>query len=155
MDFSLSKEIDAPAAFVFQAVTDFEPFETAAIARGVKVHRRGAQSDAAAGPIWDIRFLFHGKSLDLTLEVTDLVAPDHLVMAITAKSFKGRAMCRLSPGETEMTEMTLSFMFEGQTLSGRLFLKALEVTKATMEQKIAKRMADFAQETESDYRTTV
>ncbi|ABG30906.1 SRPBCC family protein [Roseobacter denitrificans] len=155
MDISLSKEIDAPAAFVFQAVTDFERFEKVAIARGVKVHRRAAPSDAVAGPVWDVQFLFHGKALDLTLAVTDLMAPDHLVMSVLAKSFKGRAMCQLSPRETEKTQMTLSFMFEGQTLSGRLFLKALEVTKATMEQKIAKRMADFARETESAYRATV
>ena len=74
--------------------------------------------------------------------------------SIVAKSFRGQAICQLSACEAHKTRMTLSFMFEGQTLSGRLFLKALDVTKAALEQKIAARMANFAQETERDYRST-
>lgn len=153
MDFSLSKEINAPVAFVFQAVTEFEQFEAAAIGRGVKVQRRSAPSDTAPGPIWDIQFAFHGKALDLTLEVTEQTAPDLLAASIVAKSFKGRATCQLTECAPEQTRMTLRFLFEGQTLSGRLFLKALDVTKPAMEQKIATRMADFAQKTEIDYRS--
>ena len=152
MEFSLSQEIDAPAAFVFQAVTEFERFEQAAVARGVTVQRRAASSVEAPGPVWDINFLFHGKALELTLEITEQTAPDRLVASILAKSFRGQAVCQLSSWETHKTRMTLSFMFEGQTLSGRLFLKALDVTKAALEQKIAARMANFAQETERDYR---
>lgn len=149
MNISLSKEIEAPTAFVFDAVSDFEQFEQAAIARGVKVHRHGAPN-----PIWDVEFQFHGKALDLTLEVTEQAPPDRLAASILAKSFRGRAMCLLTTCEAKKTQLTLKFAFEGQTLSGRLFLKALDVTKAALEQKIAARMADFAQKTERAYRST-
>ena len=64
MEFSLSQEIDAPAAFVFQAVTEFERFEKAAVARGVTVQRRAASSDEGPGPVWDINFLFHARRLN-------------------------------------------------------------------------------------------
>lgn len=152
MKLFITKEIGAPVAFVFEAITEFERFEAAAVARGVKVDRRATGLEEGANPVWDIQFSMHGKALDLSLEVSERAAPHDLAASIVSKSFRGNAECHLSECGDNKTHLALTFAFQGETLAGRLFLKTLDVTKAALQQKIEARVTAFATEVESDYR---
>ena len=62
MKLSTREDIEAPIAYVFQRVSDFERFERRAMRQGADVSRR-AEGLVEIGMIWDIAFEFRGRSL--------------------------------------------------------------------------------------------
>ena len=70
MKLSSRQDINAPAAFVFTALADFEAWERAAMRRGADVERTDKANRDGSGRSWLIRFTYRGKARRIAVQLT-------------------------------------------------------------------------------------
>lgn len=144
MQFSSKEDIEVPIGEVFTLLSDFETYERSAIRRGIEVQRVDEFAPEAVGLSWDVRYLLRGKRRDVRLTLTEFESP--IIMRIEADSngLDGVLMLELlalSPGRTRMS---VKLNLAPKTLSARLLVQSLKLTKGNLNKRFKIRVADYA-----------
>ena len=79
MNFTTHKDIDAPIAFVFERVSNFDSYERQALRRGAEVARVDS-GVVRVGSAWDVAFTFRGKDRKLRATVAEITAPERMAV---------------------------------------------------------------------------
>jgi len=116
MKFSTREDIEAPADFVFGAVSDFAAFERQALRRGADV-RRVDQGPVVVGSAWDIAFQFRNKDRRMRATVTTLDAPNALVVDSVASGIDGITKVELVALSPKRTRIAVSIELSAKKLA--------------------------------------
>jgi carbon monoxide dehydrogenase subunit G len=152
MKFSSKEDIDAPIGAVFEMVTDFEAFETAARRRGVEVRRTGNLRNHGPGITWDAAFPFRGRRRDFTLTLATFDPPTHLSVAGLSKGMTSVFNVELMELSPERTRLAVELDMKPRTIAARLLIQSLRLAKDKLTKRFKLRVAEAAKELEERYK---
>lgn len=155
MKLSTREDINAPIDTVFEAVSRFEDYERAAMRRGIEVRRTGNSDQKGLGASWNMRLELRGKPRSIDLEVTQFDAPSDLVVSLNSRNITGVMNCDLFELSRNRTRLTIGVEVRPLTLSARLLIQSLKLTKNRMSRKYKDRVAELAAEIESRHRRQI
>jgi uncharacterized protein YndB with AHSA1/START domain len=149
MNFSTQQDIEAPVARVFDALTQFDRYERAAMRRGAEVVRKDGGVDARIGAQWDTRFMLRGKQRQMTVEIVTLEPPTDMVLSLNSRNITGSVRFELFALSKSRTRVAVVTDIRPLTLPAKLFFQSLTLTKATLNKRYRNRIAEFATEIEA------
>ncbi|WP_299828067.1 SRPBCC family protein [uncultured Roseobacter sp.] len=154
MKFSTQEVMEAPIDAVFAMLTRFEHFERAAMRRGADVQRIDDLTTVGVGMKWLARFQVRGRTRELKLEVEVYEPPHHMVLDLTSPGLHGDTRFELIALSTRRTRIMVSLEMRPFTLSARLLLQPLRLTKSSLTRKYKERIASYIGQMEEQYRNS-
>ena len=152
MKLTSRQDIEAPIAFVFDALTDFEAWERAALRRGAEVARTDAFRNIGPGLTWMIKFAYRGRQRRLALRLTDLEQPTLLGFSGVGASLDGQAGIDLMELASRRTRLSVTLDIRPKTIGARLVLQSMRIAKARLNRRFADRIGQLCTEIETRYR---
>lgn len=152
MKLTSRQDIEAPAAFVFAALKDFEAWERAALRRGADVARTDKLRDVVPGLSWLVKFGYRGKERRLSLRLTNLEQPTTIGFSGNGASLDGLAGFDLMELAARRTRLSVTLDLKPRTIGARLVLQSLRLAKTRLNRRFADRVAQVCTEIESRYR---
>ena len=152
MQFQTEQDIDAPAAYVFARVCNFEAYERQALRNGAQVTRTDGRGPVVVGATWDVAFTFRGKDRQLRAVVTDLIAPESLVVDTDAKGLTSQTRVSLVALSPKTTRVSVVVTLAAKSLQARLLLQSLRLAKPRLNKRFRKRIKDQLNTVVTDYK---
>jgi len=140
MKLNASEDIEAPIAKVFETLTDYAQFETAAQRRGAEVERRSK----AGKPEWKISFAFRGKLRTIVMMETANAPPNSVTFAGGGKLFEGTVHVELVALGPRRTRMACELVVKPKSLAARLILQSLKLARSRLTKRFRSRLAKLA-----------
>ena len=155
MKLVAKKDVEAPAAFVFRQMSDFEGWERAAMRRGAEVTR--ADSLAAVGPgmAWDTQFTYRGKERRVNLRLETITPNSGLALALRSVPVNGTLQIDVIDLAAKRTRIELRLEVRPNTLAARILLQSLRLARARVDRNFDQRVAQLAVEIEDRYRRSL
>ena len=155
MKLTSRQDIEAPVAFVFDALTEFQAWERAALRRGAEVARTDRLTSTAAGLSWMIKFAYRGKERRLALRLIQMERPSMLGFSGTGASLDGHANIDLMALAGRRTRISVTVEVRARTIGARLILQSLRLTKTRINRRFAERVGLYCTEIEIRYRQSL
>ncbi len=152
MRFTTKQDIEAPVAFVFKALSDFDIWERAAMRRGAEVERTDALTHAGVGMAWKSRFAYRGRPRMIDLQLVTFDAPTQLAFTGQSLAVEGSANLDMMEMSARRTRIHVVAEVTPRTLSARLFLQSLRLARARIDRKFEQRVAQLAADIEQRFR---
>ena len=152
MKLTAKQDIDAPVAFVYRVLTDFDSWERSAMRRGADVNRSDKLRQPGPGMTWIARFFYRGKDRTLTVRVDAMDAPVHLAMAAFSPVVEGQCKLDLLEMSAKRTRLHIVVDTKPKTFAARLYFQSLKLAKGRVERNLQKRTAILAAEIEDRFR---
>ena len=152
MRLTTKQDIEAPVAFVYKTLTDFDGWERNAMRRGADVNRTDKLRQPGPGMTWIAKFFYRGKDRTVTARVDAMDAPVHLTMAAFSPVVEGQCRLDLLEMAARRTRLHIVFDIKPKTFGARLYFQSLKLAKARVERSFQKRVAGLAAEIEDRYR---
>jgi hypothetical protein len=144
MQFSSKEDIEAPADAVFAMLSEFERFERMAVRRGVEVERLQDPGAPAVGMAWHALFRLRGKPRDAQITLDFYEPPEAMRFVTRAKGVEGFLELELVALSPRRTRMAVILNLKPRTISGRLLIQSLKLTKANLTKRFKLKVADYA-----------
>ncbi|EAQ03673.1 hypothetical protein OB2597_10536 [Pseudooceanicola batsensis HTCC2597] len=154
MKFSTREDIDAPIGHVFAEVSDFQVFERAAMRRGARVKRIDGQDLRGPGMAWQADFEFRGKARSVEIVLEDYEEPTNLEFLAKSAGLSGACEVELIALSPNKTRMRLSVDLKPLTLSARLLVQSMKLTKGNIDKRFRTRVAEFGTDIAARHRRT-
>lgn len=151
MKFNTRQDIDAPIAYVYQRVSNFEAYERQALRQGAHVARRDGTGPAQVGSAWDVAFTFRNKERELRATVTELTAPQEIAVDTDAKGLSSALRVSLLALSAQTTRVEVTIDVSAKSLSARLLLQSLKLAKSNLQTRFEKRVREQLRRVEVDY----
>lgn len=151
MKFSSQEDVNAPATDVFDMLCDFDRFERAAMRRGAEILRHNGPGDGPDGTSWDARFHLRGRIRKLSVEVSRCEPPDWLGLHLKSSGLTGEIAFELISLSTTRTRLLITLELQPVSLSARLLIQSLRLSKSALTQKYKDRVADFVRDLEKKH----
>jgi len=152
MKLTTRQDIEAPVAFVYKVLTDFDGWERSAMRRGADVNRTDKLRQPGPGMTWIAKFFYRGKDRTVTVRVDAMDPPVHLSTALFSPVVEGTCKLDLMEMAAKRTRMHLVMDIKPKTFGARLYFQSLKLAKARVERSLQKRTASLAAEIEDRYR---
>jgi hypothetical protein len=152
MKLNTKCDIDAPYAFVFSTLADFESWERLAIRHGAEVERSNPSQGAAEGASWRVRFPFRGKMRDLLIRLVTIKKDEDLAFTLTGAALDGNTSLELVPLSLRRTRLNISLTIRPKTLAARLFLHSLKLARRRVTRRLDNRVQQLRVAIEGQYR---
>lgn len=154
MQFTSRTDIEAPLAFVYETLSDFEGWERAALRRGADVTRSDSLRSPGPGMAWTVAFRFRGKDRRLALKLTELEPNARMACSGKGKMFEGEgalAMVSLAPNRTRLV---VHVDARPLSLGARLVLQSVKLARGKVQTGLNKRLAALAADIEQRHAST-
>ncbi len=152
MKMKAKQDVDAPVAFVYMALTDFDGWERHAMRRGADVNRTDKLRQPGPGMTWLARFAYGGKERTTSVRVDAMDAPVHLAMAVFSPVVEGQCKLDLLEMASKRTRVHFDIDIKPKSITARLYVQTLRLAKGRVERALQKRTASLAAEIEDRYR---
>lgn len=152
MKFSAKEDIEAPIGFVFARLTDFQSFERSALRRGAEVQRVDKNPAPGVGMAWDVSFTLRGKLREVKMELTELDAPNGMVLSSRSPAMGGDLVIDLVPLSKARTRMNMALELRPKNLSSRLLVQSFKLARSNLTQRYQARIGGFARDMEDRYK---
>ena len=152
MKFSAREDVEAPAEFVFQQITDFQSYERQALRRGADV-RRVDSGDYKVGSAWDVAFTYRGKDRKLRATVEEQTPPSIVRVSSKSDGLEGETVLEVVPLSQNRARIAASIDIKPKTLSARLLIQSLKLAKTNLTNRFKRRVSDFAEDLETRYQS--
>jgi hypothetical protein len=152
MKLTSRQDIEAPVAFVFDALKDFEAWERAALRRGAEVARTDTLRTVIPGLSWMIKFVYRGRQRRLALRLTNLEQPTMMGFSGVGTSLDGQAAIDLIELASRRTRLSVTLDIRPRTIGARLLLQSLRIAKTRLNRRFADRVGQLCMEIETRYR---
>ena len=151
MKFSTRQDIAAPIDYVFGRTADFEAIERQAMRRGIAVDRADNLDCTGLGMRWDVVFPYRGKSRNIKGELTEYDMPNSYLIQSVSGGVEADFDVEFLPLSRCRTRVIVGLQLSPKTLSARLLLQSLKLAKNSLDERFAKRIAQFASEVQNRY----
>jgi hypothetical protein len=148
MQFTSKEDIEAPISAVFAMLSEFEIHERSAIRRGIEVQRQDPTAPIAVGLIWNTRFAVRGKQRDVRLTLVDYEPPNSMQIDADSQGLDARFTVELVALSTNRTRLSAVLDLAPKTLSARLLVQSLKLTKSNLTKRFNLNVADYAKNLE-------
>lgn len=146
MEIKTQQDIEAPADYVFECLSDFESFEKAALRRGAEVQRVDDLADLGLGARWDVVFSFRGKPRDVTVELVEYAPAEKAKYKAVGQGVEAVMAIELVPMSKNLTRMVTVVQMEAKTLSARLLLQSMKLAKGQIGKRFDGMMEGYAKQ---------
>ena len=152
MKLEAKHDVEAPAAFVFAQLADFEGWERAAMRRGAEVMRTDKLHAVGPGMGWDCQFRYRSKDRHVTIRL-DAISPIS-ALALTGKSapVDGVLQIDILDLAARRTRVELRLEVKPNTIAARIYVQSLRLARSRVERSFAQRVAQLAVEIEDRFR---
>ncbi|PIE09499.1 MAG: hypothetical protein CSA72_12810 [Rhodobacterales bacterium] len=145
MILTAREDIDAPIESVFNTLTDLPAFERMALRRGVKLKRTETGSGRIEkGASWQLKAKYRGKVRAITMTIAEVEAPVMLGLTSSVGGIDAQTRIELLQMSRGSTRMSVRTKLQPTSLSGRLMVQSLKLTRGAIERKYQKRITQFA-----------
>ena len=148
MKFSAKEDIEAPIEQVFTLVSDFEALERAALRRGAEVQRTDSLPRPAVGMTWAASFMMRGRQRNMEVELVAYDPPQSMLFHSTAQGSEADMAFELVALSRGRTRLSLDLELKPRTLSARLLVQSLKLTRSNLNKRFHLRVADYARDLE-------
>ena len=145
-------DFEAPIAFVFDALCDFDGWERAALRRGAEITRTDALKAPAAGMAWDVGFDYKGKPRKVEVRLTALDRPDQMKFSGEGALIAGEVALDLMELGARRTRLTVQIDLTARTLGARLFLQSLKLARGRLQGRLDARLAQLATDVDARFK---
>lgn len=153
MKFKTSEDIEATIEQVFEAVSDFDGMERAALRRGAEVSRRDNLTSNGVGMAWHATFPYRNRNRVADMELTTFDQPNRMTLFSKISGMDATLDVDLVSLSRSRTRLVLSLDMRPKTISARLLIQSMKIARSTIVRRFRKRVADYAQSIEEKYRT--
>lgn len=151
MKLTTKDDIEAPIAFVYAQLTDFESWERAALRRGAEVHRTDTLKKPGPGMAWKAAFDYRAKPRKMTLRLETMEEPGQIGFSANSPNISGTLDMTLVELAAMRTRVTVTLEVKPRTLISRLFLQSLALAKARVQGRFKARVAQAGTEIEERF----
>ena len=155
MKLTSRQDIEAPVAFVFAALKDFDAWERSALRRGAEVARTDRLREVGPGLSWLVKFAYRGKERRLALRLISLEQPTTLGFSGTGASFDGGAGLDLMELAARRTRLSVTLDLRPRSIAARVILQSLRLARARLNRRFADRVHHLCAEIEARYRQSL
>ncbi|MGL6211563.1 MAG: SRPBCC family protein [Paracoccaceae bacterium] len=152
MKLQTRKDIEAPVAFVYKVLSDFDGWERSAMRRGADVNRTDKLRQPGPGMTWIARFPYRGKERTITVRVDGMDRPGHMTLSAFSPVVDGRCKLDLLELAAKRTRLHVELDATPKTFAGRLYFQSLRLARGRIEGKLNKRIDGLALEIEERFR---
>jgi len=145
-------DFEAPIAFVFEALCDFDGWERAALRRGAEIMRTDALKAPAAGMAWTAGFNYKGKPRKVAVRLTGLNRPDQMKFSGEGALLAGEVAFDLMELGARRTRLTVQIDVTARTLGARLFLQSLKLARGRLQARLDARLAQLAADADARFK---
>lgn len=149
MKFSTKEDIEAPVAFVFAELSDFEGFERGAMRRGATVKRLDRRAEPGAGMSWALEFRWRGRERKMVTDMTVYDPPQTMSFLAESAGFEMTLGMSFLEMSRKRTRLAVELEVKPRTLAARIMLQSLKLGKAKLTRKFAARVRMVAEEIEA------
>jgi len=146
MKLRTKQDIEAPIAFVFKVLTDFDGWERSAMRRGADVNRTDKLRQPGSGMTWLVKFVYRGKNRTVSIRVDAMDGPGHLALTALAPVFEGSCKLELLELSAKRTRVHIEMDGKPKTFFARLYFQSLRLAKSRVERSLNKRAVSLAVE---------
>ena len=150
-----NEDVEAPVAFVYEALSDFNHWERAAMRRGADVSRLDTLAVPGPGMTWNVGFDMRGRRRIIDLRLVQLDPRQALAFTGKGTSLEGRALLELVEMGPKRTRIAISVEIGARTLAARLLLQSLKFAGAKVNRSFEARTTQLAEDIEGRYRRSV
>lgn len=150
MKFSSREDVECTAEEMFQAVSDFDAFETLLMRRGADVMRVDSQAQKSVGMCWDVAFKFRGRSRKARATLLQYEPVQGMLIASESGGIDAEMTVNVVPLSAKRTRLMVALDLKPKTLSARLLLQSMKLAKGSLTKKFKAKVADFAGGIEAD-----
>ena len=148
MKLTTRQDVEAPLAFVFKVLTDFDGWERSAMRRGADVNRTDKLRQPGPGMTWLVKFLYRAKNRTVSIRVDAMDGPGHLALAAFSPVFEGTCKLELLEMSASRTRVHIELDGKPKTFGAKLYFQSLRLAKGRVERNLEKRAASLAAEIE-------
>ena len=152
MKLATRQDVEAPLAFVYKVLSDFDGWERNAMRRGADVTRSDNLRQPGPGMTWIARFFYRGKDRTVTVRVDAMDPPVHLAMAAFSPVVEGSCKLDLLELAARRTRLHIGLDIRPRTFGARLYFQSLKLAKARVDRNLQKRTMALAAEIEDRFR---
>lgn len=146
MQFSAKEDIDAPIGYVFAQLTDYRSFERAALRRGADVRRLDDLPSPGLGMAWEVSFTMRGRRRDIQMELTQVDAPNTLVLSSRSPAMGGSFVIDLVALSKSRTRMSMNLDLKPANLSTRLLVQSMKLARGRITKRYRNLILNLAKE---------
>ena len=147
-----NEDVEAPIAFVYAALSDFDHWERAALRRGAEVTRLDTLAAPGPGMLWNVGFDFRGRRRIVDLRLVTLDPGQTLAFTGQGVSMNGRALLDLVEMGPKRTRVAITIEVEARTLAARLLLQSLKFASGKINRSFEARTRQLAADLEDRFR---
>tara|TARA_R110002073_G_scaffold178093_3_gene336567 strand:- start:1257 stop:1724 length:468 start_codon:yes stop_codon:yes gene_type:complete len=151
MKFSTKEDIGAPINAVFEMLCDFEGFERSAMRRGAEVQRVDNLTAPDVGMMWNAVFEMRGKRRELQIEMVTFDRPNDIIIESTSPGLISQMSFELMALSRSRTRINVELEVKPLTLSARLLVQSMKLSKASLMRKYKLRVGEYAKGMEERY----
>ncbi len=151
MRISLTRDIKAPPARIFEALTDFDALERRIRQGGAEIARRDDGGGGRADARWTIGLDLRGHRREIDARVARLAPDDHLSFAAVMDGIAATVDTDVAETAPGTARLVLTADLRGTTMSGKLLVQSLKVARASLTDRIGKRLDALVGMIESDH----
>lgn len=155
MKLTARQDIEAPIAFVFAFLKDFDAWERAAMRRGADVVRTDKLREVMPGVSWLVKFTYRGKERQVAVRLSQLEHPNAVGFTGTGTTLAGSAEFDLMPLAARKTRLSLTVELKPQSIGARLVLQSFRLARIRVNRKFADRVGQICTEIEGRYRQSL
>lgn len=155
MKLTTREDIEAPPAFVYATLSDFDHWERAGMRRGADVQRSDTGAAPGQGSRWAIGFDYRGKRRKLDIRLVTLDPGNKLDFVGEAPSVEGSMTFDIVEMGPKRTRLAVALDVKPRTLTARLFLQSLRLARARVQRRFDTRVARLAADIEDRYRRSL
>ena len=144
MKLSSKHTVDAPAAAVFDAVTDFTAFEAMLNSRGVSIERAPGVSPPSVGACWNAQFRWHERAYNVVAELVAVESGSSYAIESKGNGIVCLGVIDVEAISAKRTRLFVSFDFSATTFASKLLLQTIRITGPSLNRRLDTRVAEMA-----------
>lgn len=152
MKLMRNEDVEAPIAFVYARLSDFDHWERAALRRGAEVTRLDTLAVPGPGMTWHLGFDFRGRRRVVDLRLVTMEPSQTLTFAGQGASMSGNGLLDLVEMGPKRTRIAITLEVEARTLAARLLLQSLKLASGKINRTFETRTRQLAADLESRFR---
>jgi len=151
MQFKHTQEIDAPADYVFNRITDFKKFENHSGPSGFSFKRQG-RLPVRIGTRWDISVPVRGRARRFAAELSEYVPPRTLSYKSASLKYEGVLSLSVKPISATTCRLHIQLVAKSRSFATSLVFNTIRLARRRVNKRLNSTMAEFAKRIAREHR---
>jgi hypothetical protein len=151
MKLTAKIDLEVPAAFIFDTLTDNASWEREAIRNGVEVSRPPGAPDRGLGAAWQMRGHYKGKPRKVLIVIEELVQDQRIGLSLDSPSIDGTARLEVMVLSPRRSRLRVDLEIKPKTLAARLFVNTMRLAKGRVQARFEKGLGQLGSRIKDRY----